>query len=392
MNQKNDEKNGACTEDVNGENGDRVCFIIPPHLERKTRQNTADVAEEMRRQRAGAVVLNRSLAGAKPINQNLDDQDVFTAKRTFHLPGWKLADTSQQADKARDNTVNVCWDNTKDIMGFYKTVLAFNLKDELYGQVVSTINVGQFFNNAFFNGQQMAYGDGDGHFFKDFCHDSSVICHELGHAVVNATVPLIYNGESGALNESYADVFAICYTHYKLNKTFDALTSGDWMIGEKCVVGDGALRSFTEAPSRPTSHPLGPDTEPRHYSKRYVGTEDNGGVHINSSIINHAFYQLCKLWSGKSWEEPLQLWFSLLKNNRIPPYATFDIFAKELHSSAKEMYGDKMAEHTKTALNLVGLLLDTTTTTTFSETGRVYQKRQKHQKRQKKRTELQQEL
>ena len=224
-----------------------ICFIIPPHLERKTRQNTADVAEEMRRQRAGAVILKRSLAGrGNANNNNLDDQDIFTAKKTFRLPGWKLADTEKQADKAYDKTVDVCWDNTKDVMAFYKEVLSFDLKEHLDGQVVSTINVGQFFNNAFFNGQQMAYGEGDGRFFKDFCHDKSVICHELGHAIVNSTVPLTYNGESGALNESYADVFAISYMHYKTGKSFSQLSKKEWMIGDRCVVGNGALRSLHE--------------------------------------------------------------------------------------------------------------------------------------------------
>jgi Zn-dependent metalloprotease len=333
------------------------CFIIPPHLERRTRQNTADVAEEIRRQRAGAVVLKRSLARGNPNNDNLDDQDVFTAKSTFRLPGWKLADTEKQADDAQNKTVNVCWDNTKDVMDFYKNVLSFDLKEELDGQVVSTINVGQFFNNAFFNGQQMAYGEGDGRFFKDFCADKSVICHELGHAVVNSTVPLTYYSESGALNESYADVFAISYMHYKTGKSFSQLTKKDWMIGDRCVVGKGALRSFTKTPSRPSSHPLGPDSEPRHYDNRFTGNEDNGGVHINSSIINHAFYKVCKKWGGKSWEEPLQIWFSLLKHKKIPHYATFDIFAKELLLAAKEMYGDKMAEIVKTSLNEVGLLI-----------------------------------
>jgi Zn-dependent metalloprotease len=335
-------------------NSNYVCFIVPPHIEKKTQQNEDAVSEEVRRRRIGARVFKRSLAIERPRNENLDDQDVFSAKRTYYLPGWKLADTEADADYSYNKSVNPCWDNTQDVLKFYNDVLGFDLKAHLNGQVVSTVDFGKYFNNAFFNGEQMAYGEGDGRFFKDFCFDYTVVCHELGHGVVDATVPLVYNGDSGALNESYADVFAICFQHYKLQKSVNELNAADWMIGEICVVGEGALRSFTKQASRPSHHPLGPDGEPRHLAQKYTGEEDNGGVHINSGIINHAFYKACKYIGGNSWELPLQIWFSLLKEHSITPYASFDEFGKTLMKRAKEMGGTEIEHKIWQALADVG--------------------------------------
>lgn len=322
------------------------CFIVPPHLEG---QETKEVSEEIRRRRIGTHKMRQSVFW-KPTKINLDDQDVFSSRNTLRLPGWKMADTHQQADRL-SGEVDICWDNTQLIIKYYTNVLGFDLKAKLEGQVVSTINFGEKYNNAFFNGEQMAYGDGDGIIFSRFCHDKSVVCHELGHSCVNGTVPLEYQGMSGALNESYADIFAICFMHYSNKKSFDQLNAADWKIGETCVVGDGALRSFTTEPARPDNSPLGPDTDPKGMSQFYSGTEDEGGVHINSNIINHAFYLVCKAVGGNTWEKPLKLWYKLLDKKLITPKCTFQEFAKALVDAADP----DMVEHVRGALTAVGL-------------------------------------
>lgn len=327
-----------------------TCFIVPPHMEG---QETKEVSEEIRRRRVGTHKMRNSVFWG-PVKVNLDDQDVFSARHSLRLPGWKLADTHLQADRSPNKEVDVCWDNTQLIMGYYKNVLGFDLKAKLDGQVVSTIDFGQKYNNAFFNGEQMAYGNGDGRIFSRFSYDKSVVTHELGHSVVNCTVPLEYQGMSGALNESYADVFAICFMHYNDKKSFGKLTPSDWKIGEACVVGPGALRSFTEEPARPPTSPLGPDNEPRDMANFYNGTEDEGGVHINSSIINHVFYQACKSMCGPdgfTWEKPLKLWYKLLDQKLITPKCTFQEFAKALVAAADP----EDVPRVKGALTIVGL-------------------------------------
>lgn len=306
------------------------CFIIPPHLED---QRTKDVSEEVRRRRKGALIFKNSIA-RKPHKLNLDDQDIFSAQHTMRLPGWKVADTEQEADQNKNKQVDNCWDNTKAVLAYYKDVLNFDLKSKLDGQVVSTIDFGDEYNNAFFNGDQMVYGNGDNVMFENFSNDISVICHELGHGVVDHTTPLEYAGMSGALNESYADIFAICFMHYSAKKSFDQLTDKDWMIGEKCTVGGGALRSFTDTPARSPDSPLGPDTDPRTMANFYAGDDDEGGVHINSGIINHVFYLFCKAVGGNTWETPLKLWFSVLSEKLIKNDCTFSEFCQAVYSKA----------------------------------------------------------
>lgn len=342
-------------EEISSQTTDNLHFIVPPHIEQRTGQHAEDVSGEIRARRRGAIRMKRSRLNKTPNNNaNIDNQDIFTAKGTFNLPGWKLADDAQEADTSYNRSVNVCWDSSAEILDFYKTVIGIDLSKHLDGQLVSSVDVGDKYNNAFFNGYQMAYGEGDGIHFKDFCFDETVVCHELGHGIVDSTVPLIYQGDSGALNESYADIFAICFHHYKINKKFKDLSKNDWMIGDKCVVGEGALRSFTKTPSRPANHPLGRDSEPRHLRKKYKGKQDNGGVHINSSIINHAFYRLCKHTNANSWENPLQLWVSLLKNKKIRPNCNFKQFAKTLVVEAKRLHGDDFSKKVKMAMKDVG--------------------------------------
>ncbi len=341
-----------------------ICFIVPPHIEERARSrhrgipstSTQEICDELRRRRTIAPIFT-SFSLSQPKE---DTQDIYSAKKTYNLPGWLTARNEDETKKVGVCAcVNKCWDNTNQVLHYYKNVVGFDLARNLYGQVISSLDVGQNFNNAFFTGQQMAYGEGDGYSFKDFCFDETVVCHELGHGVVNGTVPLVYENESGALNESYADVFSIAYVHYKLDKSFDKLNKDDWMIGEKCVVGEGALRSFTKTPSRSPNHPLGPDNEPRHYRHAYKGVEDNGGVHVNSSIINHAFYKVCKQLSdfdeGKSWKAPLKLWFTLLKDSKIHPRSTFNEFAIALIDTSKEMYGDDISKKIALVFEEVGL-------------------------------------
>jgi bacillolysin len=143
----------------------------------------------------------------------------------------------------------------------------------------STVHYGRNYNNAFWNGQQMVYGDGDGSTFVSLSGGLDVIAHELTHAVTDTTADLIYQNESGAINESMSDIFGTLVE-------YDANNNPDWEIGEDIYTpnksGD-ALRSMSD----PAKY-----GDPDHYSVRYTGTQDNGGVHINSGIGNKAAYLL----------------------------------------------------------------------------------------------------
>ena len=158
---------------------------------------------------------------------------------------------------------------------FYLTTKGFNWQTHYPQGMVSSAHLGRNYNNAYWNGTQMAYGDGDGTSFIEFSGDLDVVGHELSHGVTEATSGLIYQNESGALNEAFSDIMGTAIE-------FSA-GSGNWTIGEDITPGTNGLRNMANP---------GEDGDPSHYLDRYVGSGDNGGVHINSGIINHWFYLL----------------------------------------------------------------------------------------------------
>jgi bacillolysin len=155
------------------------------------------------------------------------------------------------------------------------------------GTIVSAVRVvdsesGKKLDNAFWNGKAIFYGDGD-RAFKPLAGAIDVAGHEMTHGVVQSTANLEYEGESGAINESMADVFGVLMD-----------PDNDWRIGEDVVkisaFPSGALRSMEDPHNGGTSLSNN-GFQPKHMKEKYTGTEDNGGVHINSGIPNHAFFK-----------------------------------------------------------------------------------------------------
>jgi bacillolysin len=162
---------------------------------------------------------------------------------------------------------------------YYKNVFQRNSYDGNGAALKSTVHYGRNYNNAFWNGSQMVYGDGDGTTFIPLSGGLDVVAHELTHAVTDKSSDLIYQYESGALNEAISDIFGTLVEFYNNNKP-------DYEIGEDIYTpakANDALRSMSD----PAKY-----GDPDHYSVRYTGTSDNGGVHINSGIINKAAYLL----------------------------------------------------------------------------------------------------
>lgn len=153
------------------------------------------------------------------------------------------------------------------------------------GTIISLINVvesdGSQMDNAFWNGAAMFYGNGNQGFSSPLCKSLDVAGHEMSHGVIQATANLEYMDESGALNESFADVFGAM------------MDRSDWKMGEDVVnpafFPSGALRDLSD-PHNGGNSLNDNGWQPAHYSERYTGSEDNGGVHINSGIPNKAFF------------------------------------------------------------------------------------------------------
>ena len=158
---------------------------------------------------------------------------------------------------------------------YYQSIHGFNWLAKYPQGMVSSAHVGQRYNNAYWNGTQMAYGDGDGSTFIEFSGDVDVVGHELSHGVTEATSNLVYQNESGALNEAFSDMMGTAIEFHN--------GSGNWTIGEDITPGTNGIRNM----GNPNE-----DGDPSHYADRYTGTSDNGGVHTNSGIANHWFYLL----------------------------------------------------------------------------------------------------
>ncbi|WP_141538066.1 M4 family metallopeptidase [Bacillus cereus] len=170
--------------------------------------------------------------------------------------------------------------NAGKVYDYYKKTFNRNSFDDKGAKLISTVHVGTAWNNAAWNGIQMMYGDGDGKTFIPLSAGLDVIGHELTHAVTENTANLVYKNESGALNESLSDIMGVMVEKKSWDLGADIYTPGK--------PGD-ALRSLKDPASIP--NPLKPgEGYPDHYNKRYTGTADNGGVHINSSINNKAAY------------------------------------------------------------------------------------------------------
>ena len=180
----------------------------------------------------------------------------------------------------------------------FKKVFSRNSIDDRGMRIDSTVHYGDCYDNAFWNGRQMVYGDGDGRIFAPFTKALDVIGHELTHGITQCEAGLNYRGQPGALNESFSDVFGCLVKQYRRRQT---AKEADWLIGEDLFlpgVKAKAIRSM-KAPGTAYDDPvLGKDPQPGHMDDYVVTEEDNGGVHLNSGIPNRAFYELAMRLKG----------------------------------------------------------------------------------------------
>lgn len=205
---------------------------------------------------------------------------TYSANNGTTLPG--TLRRSEGGAATGDATLDAAHDYAGNVYDFYKNVFARDSYDNLGAQIKSSVHYSTAYNNAFWNGTQMVYGDGDGTQFAPLSKALDVDAHELTHAVTERTANLTYSNESGALNEATSDILgSSCEAYTKNAGTPNANT---WMIGEDVYTpatpGD-ALRYMND-PAKAGDYD--------YYPTRYIGSSDNGGVHSNSGIANLAYY------------------------------------------------------------------------------------------------------
>ena len=169
---------------------------------------------------------------------------------------------------------------------FYQATFSRDSLDDAGMQMVSSVHYKRNYNNAFWNGSQVTYGDGDSPDFRAFSGGLDVVAHELTHGVTEFTSGLIYQNESGALNESFSDIIGNTTEFYAAANGLDPAGAPDWLVAEEVDLRTDAAPGF-----RNMSDPQ-EDSDPDHYSELFTGTDDSGGVHTNSAISNHAYYLL----------------------------------------------------------------------------------------------------
>lgn len=226
------------------------------------------------------------------------------------LPGRLVRSEGDKASK--DPAVNEAYNHAGYTYDFYKKLFNRNSLDDNGMSLISSVHLGRRLNNAFWTGEQMAYGDGDGVIFIRFTKSLDVVGHELTHGVVTHTCNLEYRNEPGALNEHFADVFGSLVKQWRKRQS---VKSADWLIGND-IMGPGtkakALRTFKAEKAYENDPLLGTDPQPKHLKNKYTGSQDNGGVHINSGIPNHAFYLVATDLGGKAWEKAGRIWYETL--------------------------------------------------------------------------------
>jgi Zn-dependent metalloprotease len=245
--------------------------------------------------------------------------------------------------------VNEAYDGSGITYDLYSDIYGRNSIDNNGLRLNSTVHYQKGYDNAFWDGQQMVYGDGDEdlpadqRLFNRFTAALDVIAHELTHGVTQYEANLSYISQAGALNESISDVFGSLVKQYQRGQTAD---DADWIIGEGLFtsnVNGIGIRSMKSPGSAYDDPVLGKDPQPMHMD-HYVNTlEDNGGVHINSGIPNHAFYIVAREIGGFAWEKAGAIWYKAL-TEKLKVDSNFTDAANLTYQAAADLFGSGSLE------------------------------------------------
>lgn len=324
--------------------------ILPPHMlkeiatkgttaQREYAVQTMKASEQLRGQR---VMLADFAAAAFRVASGTKDRIVYDAKNGSGLPG--TAVRRENDPPSSDVAVNEAFDGSGATYDLFNDEYERNSIDGQGMRLDSTVHYRVGYDNAFWDGQQMVYGDGDENLpaderlFNRFTIAIDIIGHELTHGVTQFEAKLVYSQQPGALNESMSDVFG---SLVKQRQKGQAATQADWIIGEGLLtpnVNGVGIRTM-KAPGTAYDDPvLGKDPQPAHM-KDYVNTiSDNGGVHINSGIPNHAFYLTAVELGGYAWEKAGRIWYVTLRD-KLAQNSNFAACAFHTHQIAGELYG-----------------------------------------------------
>jgi Zn-dependent metalloprotease len=324
--------------------------IVPPHILDKLLESS-DAA--VREAAMNTILTTTRLRGERSVRASMlglsapaqGRRTVLDCKHSTFLPSAVLA-RSEDGAASGDDSVNRAFDGFGATRQFYLDVMGRNSIDDRGMRLDGYVHRGVRYNNAFWDGQEMVFGDGDGMVFSDFTGSLDVIAHELTHGVTEHTAGLEYHNQSGALNESMSDVMGSLVKQWSLRQTAD---QADWLIGPEVFtpgIEADALRSLKAPGQAYDNATFGKDPQPDHMRK-YVQLPDtdegdNGGVHVNSGIPNHAFYLAAVGIGGYAWEAAGHVWYESLRASTAA--TDFQAFADTTDSLAVALYGADSTE------------------------------------------------
>jgi len=281
---------------------------------------------------------------------------VFDAKGTASLPG-TLARPEGAPRVAHNRAVNNCYDGMGITLQFLHAVFGHHGLDGRGMAAPATVHYAPDqaralgYNNAFWNGRQLAFGDGDGILFDYFADSLDVVAHEVMHAVMQYTAGLEYLGQAGGLNESVADVFGSMCEQWHFRQTAAA---ADWLLGRHLFslgVKGTAMRSMRN-PGQAFDDPvLGKDEQIADFKDYKEGMN----VHIASGIPNRAFYLVAIQFGGYSWQRAGKIWYATLTDGRIPSDCSFKRWADVTVDHARRMFDMSAVNIVRNAWARVGI-------------------------------------
>ncbi|KAF9336406.1 hypothetical protein BG006_008813 [Podila minutissima] len=282
----------------------------------------------------------RTSAGPAPEPLNREIYDA--QQRGFDdLPGRKVfADNDVSLQDLKDESVINVHGHFQKVFDFYQKVFKRNSFDDKGAKLVISVHFdgdpGRGYDNALWlpspnpnpdpqKPSQWCFGDGDFVVFDNFTNILDIAAHEFTHAVVEHTGILPYYYQSGALNESISDVFGSMIKQYFAPGGPQKAKDADWLIGEGLflVPGGRALRDMVNPGTAYNIPGVTADRQRRDYQNIPLW-EDNGGVHINSSVPNRAFVLVAKALGGFSWEVAGPIWYASLTDPRLREAFTWD--------------------------------------------------------------------
>lgn len=318
-------------------------MAIPDHVFQDLKEVHPELSEHLDKclMHAKELRANRPNTMRTDPNPNACERYTYDANHTTTMPGALKAEENTHTD-GLEPEVAQAHANANVVRQFWKEVAGRNSLDDKGVDMRSVAKYDKDYDNAFQTENDgepiMVYGSGK--IFLPLCQALDVAGHEMGHAVVAAEAGLIYFGASGALNEHFADVFGECVEQWARGKK---IAEASWLMGEDIMSPDlkskgwQAIRTFKQGEKAYPSDPQ-PDT----YQTRYIGFDDNGGVHINSKLGNAAFYNFCINGGFEHvWEEPFQVWYAALKT--LNKLSGFRALKKATLKVCQAKYPDKVS-------------------------------------------------